>query len=50
MGHLLPTYEKNSPIYDMVFDPIYRAIGTAMPDRYFVDVSANVGDTAPSIC
>lgn len=44
--HLLPTYQKNSPTYDMVFDPIYRAVGSRMPDRYFVDVGANIGDTA----
>jgi FkbM family methyltransferase len=30
----------------MVFDPIYKAIGKGMSDRYFVDVGANIGDTA----
>jgi FkbM family methyltransferase len=44
--HLLPTYQKNHPTYDMTFDPIYKAVGAYAPERYFVDVGANVGDTA----
>ena len=44
--HRLPEYQKNSPTYDMVFDPIYEAVGSHTPGRYFIDVGANVGDTA----
>lgn len=44
--HLLPAYQREHPTYDMMFDAIYAAIGAYAPDRYFVDVGANVGDTA----
>jgi FkbM family methyltransferase len=30
----------------MTFDLIYRTVGAYAPERYFVDVGANVGDTA----
>lgn len=44
--HLLPAYQREHPTYDMMFDAIYGAIGAYAPDGYFVDVGANVGDTA----
>ncbi|MBS0220807.1 MAG: FkbM family methyltransferase [Proteobacteria bacterium] len=44
--HLLPAYQKDHPTYDMTFDQIYQAIGAYAPERYFVDLGANVGDTA----
>jgi FkbM family methyltransferase len=30
----------------MMFDSIYKAVGAYAPERYFIDVGANVGDTA----
>jgi FkbM family methyltransferase len=44
--HLLPRYQEDHRTYDMMFDPIYRAVGAYAPERYFIDVGANVGDTA----
>jgi FkbM family methyltransferase len=44
--HLLPRYQEDHRTYDMMFDPIYKAVGAYAPERYFVDVGANVGDTA----
>lgn len=47
--HMLPLYQTVHPFYDRYFLDFFRALSDADPAFAFVDVGANVGDTAVAV-